>query len=860
MLRTGRLRQIAGPTPSRRLRHVSLPAGKCAAARATRLHTGRIRTMAAMPRALPPADASRAVSGPPESGAGERARHETAKPPWIHTVSVRELCEFTAKRGDLDRRFTPSATALEGRLGQNTVSQRRGPDYETEIALEAICGDLRVRGRADGYDPRRRCLEEIKTLRGHPDDIPENRRRLHWAQLQTYGALFCRTRDVPEIALTLVYFDVASQSEIELRQVFGADELDALWAQRCDAFIAWARQEAGHRSARDRALQALAFPRGTFRTGQRDLAEAVYRNAASGRCLLAQAPTGIGKTLGTLFPLLRAMPTQGIDKIAYLTCKGTGRLAALEALGALRSGTAGQSLRVLTMVPKDEGCEHPDKACHGDACPLASGFYDRLPGAREDAVALGWLDATTQRTVALRHGICPYYLGQELLRWADVLVGDVNHLFDSKGLLWGLMQALDWNLAVLVDEAHNLVDRARRMYSAELHIAQVRAAAQTAPAAVRDALEALVQASEELAASTAEPDTPYKVLDAAPDPFVQALQTAAGALSEHFNRQPLAVGPLLNFHFELQRFFQLVEALSDHSLFDVQAFSSPRRDLQDDGDVEPGAIDAAVDAAIGVRNVAPACFLRSRFKALHSVTLFSATLSSSDWAIGLLGLPENTAWIDMPPAFPAEHLVVRVADGVSTRYAHRERSLHGLVATIARQFDEHPGNYLAFFSSFDYLEKAASSLAALRPDIPQWRQVRRMSGAERVDFLARFRPLGQGIGFAVLGGVFAEGVDLPGSLLIGAFIATLGLPPVSAMQDAIQARLDKLFGAGHGYADRVPAMQRVVQAAGRVLRTPEDRGWLWLLDDRYRRADVVELLPSWWQVEEARQPNEPQRR
>ncbi|MDH4393214.1 MAG: ATP-dependent DNA helicase [Aquabacterium sp.] len=749
-------------------------------------------------------------------------------PDWTYTVSVRELCEFTAKRGDLDRRFTPSATALEGQQGQHTVAQRRGPDYQTEIPLQTQCGALRVRGRADGYDPRRRCLEEIKTIRGLPDDIPENRRQLHWAQLQTYGALYCRQRGLAEIALALVYFDAASQAETVLHQVFGAQDLDAVLASRCQAFIAWAQQEAGHRSARNLALQQLAFPEPAFRAGQRSLAEAVYRTAASRRCLLAQAPTGIGKTVGTLFPLLRAVPAQGIDKIAYLTCKGTGRLTALDALGGLRAGTAGQVLRVVAMVPKDEACEHPDKACHGDACPLASGFYDRLPAARQAAVAVGWLDAPAQRAIALQHGICPYYLGQELLRWADVLVGDVHHLFDSNGLLWGLMQTLDWSVAVLVDEAHNLVDRTRRMYSAELHTGLLRAAAQAAPAAVQGALQALAQATDAVVADSA---TPYAVLDAAPDALVQALQTAAGALSEHFNQQPLSVGPLLNFQFELLRFGRLLDGLGDHALFEVQA--------------APGEA-AGDDAVLRVRNVVPAGHLRPRFAALHSATLFSATLSPPAYAVALLGLPGNTAWIDVPPAFPAAHLVVRVADSLSTRHAHRQRSLPPLVAVIAQQFDQQPGNYLAFFSSFDYLDKAADLLAAQRPDIAQWRQARRMSADARTDFLARFRPQGQGVGFAVLGGVFAEGVDLPGPLLIGAFIATLGLPPVSPAQDQIQARLDKLFGTGHGYADLVPALQRVVQAAGRVLRTPDDRGWLWLLDDRYRRADVVALLPPSW--------------
>jgi DNA excision repair protein ERCC-2 len=797
-------------------------------------------TIAVMSMPLPDAEAPLARSTAQSSAAGGQATGEATAHGWSYTVSVRELCEFTAKRGDLDRRFTPSATALEGLMGQSTVAQRRGQDYEAEIVLQTTCGALRVRGRADGYDPRCRCLEEIKTIRGHPDEIPHNRRQLHWAQLQTYGALFCRARGVSEIALSLVYFDVASQTEVELRQVCGAEELEAVLAQRCDAFVTWALQEAGHRDARDTALSALAFPLESFRTGQRELAEAVYRTAANGRCLLAQAPTGIGKTVGTLFPLLRAMPAHGIDKLAYLTCKGTGRITALEALGSLRSAATGQPLRVLTMVPKDEGCEHPDKACHGDACPLASGFYDRLPAARQEAVALGWLDAAAQRRVALHHRICPYYLGQELVRWADVLVGDVNHVFDGNGLLWSLMQALDWKLAVLVDEAHNLVERARRMYSAELRISQIRAAAQTAPGAVRGALDALVQASEDLVLDTA---APYEVLEAAADPFVQALQTAAGATSEYFNQHPLNVGSLLTFHFELHRYLKLVEALSDHSLFDVQTFLSTRGDIEVDAEAAQGESDAA----LCVRNVAPACFLRQRFKALHSVTLFSATLSPPEYAIRLLGLPENTAWIDVPPAFPAEHLTVRVAGGISTRFAHRDRSLHRLVAVIARQFDEHPGNYLAFFSSFDYLDKAACLLAASRPDISQWRQERRMSAGARATFLGQFKPQGQGIGFAVLGGVFAEGVDLPGPLLIGAFIATLGLPPVSVTQDHIQARLDKLFGAGHGYADLVPAMQRVVQAAGRVLRTPQDQGWLWLLDDRYARAEVIELLPPWWQ-------------
>lgn len=800
---------------------------------------------------------------------------------WTYTVSVRSLCEFTAKQGDLDRRFTPSATALEGLNGQLTVASRRGPDYETEVALSGVSGPLRVRGRADGFDPSRLCLEEVKTIRGQPDAIPANRRLLHWAQLQTYGALFCRERGLDAVTLALVYFDVVTQTETELRELCAAADLEAAFAERCALFLDWARSEALHRARRDVALHRLAFPPGEFRPGQRLLAEAVYRAAARGGTLLAQAPTGIGKTLGTLFPMLRAMPNQAIDKVAFLTCKGTGRLTAVDALARLREGTPGHALRVLVIVAKDAACEHPDKACHADSCPLARGFYDRLPAARAAAVAEGWLDAQAQRRIALAHGLCPYYLGQELLRWADVMVGDVHHAFDANGQLWGLAQSLGWRMAWLVDEAHNLVERARRMYSADLPLDAVHAARDGAPAHLRGRFDAVVRSASDtltpagLAAAAAQgrvpdaapdapegletPETPeapeapgrqapatdaaYTVLTRLPDDLAQALQALNAGLGEHFQTRPQAVGPLLNFHFDLTRFLRLLDGLGEHSLLELR-----RGDAADAGDAAPAAGDdsAPRGTVFGIRNIVPARYLRPRFQSVHSSTLFSATLGPPSYPQDLLGLPEDTAWIDVPPVFPAEHLTVRVADRVSTRFPHRARSLDALTAVMAAQFDAQPGNYLAFFSSFAYLQQTADRLAAARPDLPQWRQARAMRPEARHDFLARFSPGGRGIGFAVLGGVFAEGVDLPGTRLIGAFIATLGLPPVSPLQDHLRARLDAMFGADHGYADLVPAMQKVVQAAGRVLRTPEDRGWLWLLDDRYRRPEVVCLLPPWW--------------
>ena len=309
--------------------------------------------------------------------------------PDRYTVAVRALCEFTAKQGDLDLRFTPSATALEGVAGHLLAASRRGPDYEAEVTLAGGFEALWVRGRADGYDPNAQRLDEVKTYRGDLSLMPENRRHLHWAQAKVYGALLCRERGLAQLDVALVYVDVGTQSETVFTERHSAAALQAFFELQCQRFLAWARQELAHRAARNTALAALQFPHAEFRLGQRALSEAVYKATTSGRTLLAQAPTGIGKTVGTLFPMLKAWPAQGLDKLCFLTAKTPGRALALEALHTIARSAPQQPLplRVLELVARDKACEHPDKACHGESCPLARGFYDRLPAARSAALA-----------------------------------------------------------------------------------------------------------------------------------------------------------------------------------------------------------------------------------------------------------------------------------------------------------------------------------------------------------------------------------------------------------------------------------------------------------------------------------------
>ena len=741
-----------------------------------------------------------------------------------YVVAVRALCEFTAKEGDLDLRFTPSPTAQEGIAGHAVVTARRGPGYQAEVSLAGEHGPLLVRGRADGYDAGANLLEEIKTHRGDLAGMPDNHRHLHWAQLRVYGHLLCRKLGLDQVNLALVYFDIGKQSETVLRETQSAAALAAIFADQCERFVAWAEQEVAHRQARDGALGAMRFPHADFRPGQRDLAENIYKANSSARCVMAQAPTGIGKTVGTLFPALKATPLQQIDKVFYLAAKTPGRKLALDAVATIRRGAPDLPLRVLELVARDKACEHPDKACHGESCPLAKGFYDRLPAARSAALQAGSLEREALREVALAHNVCPYYLGSEMAKWCDVVVGDYNYYFDLGAMLFGLTLANQWKVSVLVDEAHNLVSRARKMYSAELDRAALRAARAAAPAYLKGALD-------RVARSWPVSGAPYEVLGAPSDKLLTALQGASASITDYLAENPAPMDPALQrFYFDAMHFARLAELFGEHSLFDSSASD-------------------AKNTTLCLRNIIPAPFLKSRFGLSHSTALFSATLSPWNYYSDALGLPSDTPWVDIASPFAARQLAVHVAGHISTRFQHRASSVAPIARLMARQYRQAPGNYLAFFSSFDYLEQVALEFTRQFPEVPAWQQPRRMAESERDAFLGRFTLASCGIGFAVLGGAFGEGIDLPGARLIGAFIATLGLPQMNPVNEQMRQRMQAIFGAGYDYTYLYPGLQKVVQAAGRVIRTESDEGVVYLIDDRFAQPEVQALLPGWWQLD-----------
>jgi len=744
-------------------------------------------------------------------------------------VAVRTLCEFAARKGDLDLRYTPAPTSEEGIAGHGAVQARRGPRYQSEVALAGQCGKLMVSGRADGYDPIVGRLEEIKTHRGDLSRVREAQRNLHRAQLRAYGALLCRQEKLSQIDLALIYYDVGKDKETPITETALAEELWQELEHLCEHYSDWAEQEANHRHERDLALKNLTFPFPDFRPQQRALAETVYRNSVRQQALLLEAPTGLGKTLGTLFPALMAMPTAKQDRLFYLTSRNTARQLAVDAVHLLREKQPGPlPVRTLELVAKDHACEHPDKACHGDACPLAKGFFDRLPAARKDAANhTGALTQAVLADIARQHGICPYFLAQEMARWCDVVVADVNRMFDQSALLHALVQQNDWKASLLVDEAHNLVDRARGMYSVELSQAHLLRVRKQAPKALKSKLDGVSRAWQSVIRDHC-PDISREpvILDNLPGSLTGALNRLVSAITDYLADHPpdLALQELM---FESLAFTKLAEVFGDHSLCEL---------------IRP----ARGKARLTIQNLIPADFLAPRFEAADSTLMFSATLSPGVYYRDLLGMPEDTCFRSLPSPFTSDQLEVHFTPDISTRQPDRERSLAPIAELIHQQYQRRPGNYLAFFSSFSYLNRVQETLQQKAPDLPLRAQRPGMSADERTAFLDAFHKDRTGVAMAVLGGVFSEGIDLPGDRLIGAFVATLGLPPFDNWHEILRQRLEQRFGAGHAYTYLIPGLQKVAQAAGRVIRTPEDRGVIWLIDDRFLQPQIRNLLPAWW--------------
>ncbi len=569
------------------------------------------------------------------------------------TIAIAELARFCHRSGDIDHRFTPSPTGVQGVAGHQRVYARRPASYKSEFAVEyQHCESqlqLTLRGRADGYDPQQGVVEEIKTCRVAFDAIAEPVAQLHLAQGRLYAAIIAAQENREGLEVRLTWFNIDSAQEYSRSEYYSRAELADFLAATLARFADWLHHLARLKRERDASIVALALPYGEFRQGQRNIAELAYKCVDQGGQLLLEAPTGSGKTAAVLFPALKALATGKHDKVLFLTSKTVGRRAAQDTLADFAA--AGYRGTALSLTAKEKICLSPGRACHGDDCPYARNYYDKLPAAMNAAIDRQSLRREDMESIAREFEVCPYELALDLLPWVDVVIADLHYLYSLTATLCNTIEADSTRWTVLLDEAHNLPGRARAMYSATLNKAVVLEARRTVTG---DMAKSLARINRQFLALLKWPwqETEFHSSEDLPQELLYTLQAFTSATAEQLAREPafLQRRPvLMDCYFQVLQFLRVAEQWGDDYRFQLSRAAGKQ------------------SLSVTLNCLDPARQLAQRQRRVHAVIAFSATLSPLPWSRTSLGLHDQAVCSRATSPFDSEQLRVWLATHIDTR-------------------------------------------------------------------------------------------------------------------------------------------------------------------------------------------------
>ncbi len=761
---------------------------------------------------------------------------EVSKPSC--TVSVRFLVEHLLRSGDLHFDLFGAVSAVDGIRAHQQIQRSRPQGYQAEVAvhLDVEHADLQlcVTGRIDGVliEDGRTVIEEIKTTRRSPEALIQSPNPLHWGQARCYAYIWAVREKISSVVVRLTYMNMDSGKTHQSEEIWQTSALEAFFYDLVSRYAAWITGRVHWVRRRDQSIKDLVFPFDAYRAGQRDMAVAVYRNIRDEGHLLVQAATGIGKTMGVLFPAIKALGDGLAEKVVFLTARGTGRLAAESALVALRA--KGLGLKSVTLTAKDKICFNSQGVCSPDGCEWALGYYDRVNAAVADALEHDDLTRDRIEGIARGHRVCPFEFSLELVTWADCVICDYNYAFAPGVMLQRLFGEDGQRHAVLVDEAHNLVDRSREMFSAQLEKAfflDMRRLLKGRLSGVHGALGRInswmaalrrrcIKAGEELV----EEELPVELIDR----LRIFLRTAERWLA--LNVQTPFREALQELFFETLRFVRVAE------VFDKR-YSVIYR-------------SSAKGLRLKLFCVDPSHQLKTAWRRCQSAVLFSATLTPGGYFQSVLGCYEQATMLNLPSPFPPSNLAVFVADQIATLYRRRRETCLAVTRTIAGLVRQRPGHYLLFFPSYEYLQMIYGLFRDECAETATVIQTPEMDDEARMTFLSNFmKAVGRTlVGFVVMGGIFGEAIDLKGERLIGAVIVGVGLPGISLERELIRDYYHRTCACGFEFAYQYPGINRVLQAAGRVIRTERDQGALLLIDRRYSQQRYRQLLPPHWSL------------
>ena len=754
-------------------------------------------------------------------------------------ISVRNLVEFIFREGDIDNRISHLQSAdamMEGTRIHRKIQKSMGEEYQAEVPLkyivEAELYELTIEGRADGIFPDESenitYIDEIKGMYKRVE-LMEEPYYVHKAQAMCYAFIMAYQNELSKIGVQMTYVNLETEEVKRFREQFTFEEIEKWFMDLVEQYSKWADFQCRWKIKRQESIKALEFPF-EYREGQWKLVGDVYRTILRQKNLFLQAPTGVGKTISTIFPAVKAVGEGLGERIFYLTAKTITATVARETFSLLME--KGYKGKVIQITAKEKMCVCEEMECNPVNCPYAKGHYDRV----NDAVyeLLSEKDMFTREELleqARKHEVCPFEMSLDVSTWSDAIICDYNYVFDPNVYLKRFFQdGIKGDNILLVDEAHNLVDRSREMYSAQLYKEDFLAVKKIIKPYSRKLEKHLEKCNRLLLEYKRECDG-YQLYENVGNLFFSLMRLSSEL--DEFLQKPMEFQghkEVLDFYFALRNFMNIYELVDEHYVIYTEH--------QEDGRfmlklfcVDPSAnIQACLDKA-------------------NSTVFFSATLLPINYYKSLLSTLEDNYAVYATSAFAQEQSLLLMGKDVSTKYTRRNRTEYEKIASyIKKAVSCRQGNYFVFFPSYKLMKDVYEVYSEMDDTTEAIMQKAGMKETEREEFLERFAEDNHTtlVAFGVMGGIFGEGIDLKHEQLIGVIVVGTGLPQVSNEREILKNYYDKHSENGFDYAFRYPGMNKVLQAAGRVIRTVEDKGIILLLDERFLQKEYDLLYPREW--------------
>ena len=751
------------------------------------------------------------------------------------TLSVHQLVDFLLRTGDIDNRVFNRSSMTEGSRLHSVYQSKQSSNYLAEFPLKMSFNvdevNIVLEGRADGIIKRSETeyvIDEIKTTVEDLKVFHDDNLEWHLGQAKCYADMFAKQTNLEYIGIKLTYIRQGKEKEqLVDSYVFNILELEQFVVKLLNEYLSFYNIIFNKISKRNESIEALKFPFSKFRQGQRDLAKYTYAMAKKRGRLFAEAPTGIGKTISTLFPFIKALKDDDNSKIFYLTAKTSGRESAHQAVKLLKDN--GLSLSDIIITAKDKICFCKGQACNPEECPYAKGYYNKIQTVLRYAI-LNYddFDLQTITQLAYENQICPFEFELDLSLFMDIIICDYNYLFDPISYMKRYFDEDTSSFLVLVDEAHNLVDRSRDMYSASLSYKQFLEARKSVCHSKLHQLKlAMPKMNKMFKEYLVNPKDGNYILDEFYEYTYKTISSFITSMQDiNKNENKEMSKELLEFYLEVNRFSKILEFYNDHFICYYE--------IHDD------------DLILHVSCLDASSFLYSSLRRLRGSVLFSATLSPIEYYVDMLGGKKEDAQLILPSPFPVDNLKIIIAPKVSIRYKNRDASYQQVADYIKAFVKNKVGNYFIFLPSYEYLTNLMPYIDM--EDVDVYEQDRGMSDEDKETFLTNFKPHPERttLGFVIVGGAFGEGIDLVSDRLIGAVIVGIGMPKINFVSDQIMKYYDSKEQSGYNYAYLNPGMNNVMQALGRVIRSETDRGAVLLIDERYLTNDYRDLFKSEW--------------